>query len=217
MYETRQQMREAIYEILQRSEESYGLLSPTKVNDLIQDSFDYLSSLAMNTASYWLVKTVKLDVVAEQELINLPRDVALILEVKKQDIGSNYFSLPYYENSGTVVDGSSSDSKYYSIVNNSIRLSPKPRSGKTDGIMLFYQAFPGELLSDSQQIDDRMNAKPFLQFVKWRTVVVLYSLLNDGARTTPFDRWLAEWEFQVQTLISKRIAKPGTIQSFTDY
>ena len=62
MSTTRLQMQTAIYEILQKEATAYGLLTPTKVNNTIQDSLDWIAATMLGCNSMWNQQIIYLDI-----------------------------------------------------------------------------------------------------------------------------------------------------------
>jgi hypothetical protein len=71
MATTRLQMQTAIYEILQKEATAYGLLTPTKVNNTIQDSLDWIAATMLSNNSMWNQQIVYLDIPAQTVIQDL--------------------------------------------------------------------------------------------------------------------------------------------------
>jgi hypothetical protein len=71
MATTRLQMQTAIYEILQKEATAYGLLTPTKVNNTIQDSLDWIAATMLSNNSMWNQQIVYLDINADTVIQDL--------------------------------------------------------------------------------------------------------------------------------------------------
>ncbi len=62
MATTRLQMQTSIYEILQKEATAFGLLTPTKVNNTIQDSLDWIAATMLSNNSMWNQQIVYIDI-----------------------------------------------------------------------------------------------------------------------------------------------------------
>ena len=213
---TRAQIRSQIYSILQKDETAYGLLTPTKVNDAIQDSFDFLSTKAMKLGGGWLTSVVYCDITAESPYVDLPTGLAMVNFIKIKDSGADlYTPLQFNENwDGVTRLESESTSAYrpsYRFSSNRIYLEPTPASDIEDGILIDGVFFPEEA-SDSTPVSGDMNNKCFLQFVKWRAASICYSLANNGEQNPTIEKWLMEWKQACLEFIARRKRVPTTIK-----
>lgn len=133
MSTTRLQLQTAIYEILQKEATAYGLLTPTKVNNTIQDSLDWIASTMIGANAMWLTKQVYLDILAFNPYISLPTDLAIINFVKKRSANDprTFVELPFKEtnketiNLDPILTGQSNADSYL-FANGMMLLQPHP-------------------------------------------------------------------------------------------
>ena len=219
---TRLQMQTAIYEILQKEATAYGLLTPTKVNNTIQDSLDWIAATMLTANSMWQQKIVLLNMVANTPAVAIPTDCAIINFVKKMSATDNttYVELEYKETNKetintTPIENGQSNTQSYMIINNALYLEPTPLNNLVGGIRLSYLAYPADLAGDATTIDGDLSGKPFLQLCKWRSALTLYQMSNEG--TPPWSERYDEWYTICLKLIGKRAAMPVVIPGVQNY
>ena len=219
---TRLELQTSIYEILSKEPTAYGLLTPTKVNNMIQDCMDFIASKMMKTNAAWLIQIAYANITANTATVNLPTGLTVINFVKKLS-GSNsttYEPLPFFENNSgstdtTAVSSAAGGAQFYRLVNNQIYLEPTPAETLTNGLMIEYVKFPTLLAADGTAIDGDFDNRCFTNYMKWRAASQLYALASESQ--PPWKQYEMEWYDICVALISKRIRMPSTIKSFTDY
>lgn len=221
MATTRLILQTKIYNILQKTATAYGLLSPDKVNDAIQDALDFTSTLMNNSSSVWLSKQTRLNIVGNDPTITLPADCVIINFVKKLAFGTQYVPLKYDESANVTTDTNTQNTANYTptyrIVSGELFLEPTPADSLANGILLDYVACPAALTADGSTVDVSVDYPVFTQFVKWRAASILWNTLHDQAMSPPWAETEGIWFKEVKRTISRRIAKPCFIQGMTDY
>lgn len=221
MATTRLILQTKIYNILQKTATAYGLLSPDKVNDAIQDALDFTATLMNNSSSVWLSKQVKLNILANDPTITLPTDCVIINYVKKLQFGTQYVPLTYDESANVTTDTNAQNTANYTptfrFVSGELFLEPTPADALANGILLDYVACPAVLSGDSSAVDISMDYPVFMQFVKWRAASILWNTLHDQAASPPWAETEGIWFKEVKRTIARRIAKPCYIQGMTNY
>lgn len=221
MATTRLDLETKIYSILQKTSSAYGLLTPAKVSDAINDALDFISTMMNTTSSAWLAKQVKINIVANDPTITLPTDCILINFVKKLHFGTQYIPINYDESANVTTDiapqNTANYSPTYRLVNGEMLLEPTPADALANGILLDYIAAPAALTADNSTVSTLMDYPVFLQFAKWRAASILWSITLAQAGTPPWTETETVWAQMVRKTIAKRIVKPTIIQGMTDY
>lgn len=214
---TLEQMQDQIYEILGKSRQTYGLLTPTKVTAMINDSMRHIMTLMLGMNASWANKVDYLDVVGDSHYVDLPADCAVVNFLKmKNATDTAYQPLKYNENydGATSVQAQSpvSYSPIYHFVNSKIWLDPIPDANITDGIMIEYIAFPTELVSNNDPISGDFGGGVYLDYIKWRSASMLRAITQASAAPVPWAQYEAEAQRNVMTIISRRKRVATTIR-----
>lgn len=221
MATTRLALQNEIYEILQKSPTAYGLFTPAKVSAAINDSLNYIQSKMIRIGTGWLTKRAYLNIVAGTQSIALPTGVAVINFIKKQTNGTDYEPITFEENatgiSSTQTPAGQTGVPFYHLVDGAIFLEPIPGVSLTDGLLIEYVAYPSALTADASLVDTQLDLPAFIQYAKWRSAKMLYSLGNQHGAVPAWAQYEAEWLMEVQTIIAKRIRMPGLRLAFSDY
>lgn len=221
MATTRLSLQNSIYSILQKTPTAYGLLTPAKVNEAIQDALDFISTLMNNSSSAWLAKETKLNIVGATPSITLPTDCVLINFVKKLQFGTQYCPIEYDESANVTTDTTAQNTANYTptwkLVDSKLYLEPTPADNLTNGILLNYLAAPVALAADNSTVNLSIDYPVFIQFAKWRAASILWSMTHDQAMQPPWAETEGVWLQMVRKAITKRVVKPAIIQGVTDY
>lgn len=221
----RSELRDEIYGLLQRDATAPGLLTPTKVNSAIQDSFDYIATKMMKINGGWLTGIAYCDIEEDDNYVTLPTGLVLINFVKIKDNSTgDYVPIEFGENADGVTLGTtqggvgSSYRPRWRFSSGALFLEPKPDADLDEGIMIDGMFYPDQLTGDSALIDGDMNNRAFIQYAKWRSAAQLFRLANGlaGDAATPFDVDVAEWKQSVIETISRRHRMPTPIKAI-DY
>lgn len=215
------QLRDSIYEILSRSATTYGLLTPTKVDAMINDSFDYISSIMMEINGGWLRQRSYINVVGGTASYSLPSGTAVVNFLKiKSSASDDYVPLAYNENwDGVTLNPLSNVGNIipfrWSFVNNQVFLEPTPVDTVAQGILVDAVFFPAVLTQNSDPVTGDMDNRIFVQYAKWRSASQLWYLTTDAP--PPWEKTEMEWRSRCQKQISRRFREPTPIRDFDRY
>lgn len=218
MATTRLILQNDIYEILQKTSTAYGLYTPAKVQAMINDSLDYIASKMMKVTNGWLVKRAYANIVADDPEVTMPTDLAIInfVKIMSETGGTEYYPLNYSDNSeGTTTTESlpvGQNSNTFHFVDGKLYLEPTPSTAITNGILFEYIAYPAALSADNSELSTDMDLRPFVNYVKWRSASMIYSLGSEGAPS--WSAYENQWYQASIELISRRFRQPTVIKSF---
>lgn len=216
----RSELQGEIYEILSKSPTAYGLLTPTKVNKMIQDSLDYIATKMLKLGGGWLSRIVYADIAADDPYVTLPAGVAIVNFIKKKSSsGEVYEPIQFNENAGgvSVVSASSlpAQGTVWRFSSGRLFLEPVPTEDVEDGLLIDAVFHPDRLTSDSSEIDGDLDNYTFIHYAKWRAASQLHSLTSSEA--PPWSSSELEWKQACLEIIARRFRQPTIIQGFSDY
>jgi len=214
---TRLTLQNQIYEILQKTSSAYGLYTPTKVQQSIDDSLAYISAKMMKNNSGWMNKRALLPVVADNPVVTLPAGCAIVnfLKMRNSTSSTVYSPLPYVENYNGSSDTQSSTPVAWRLVNGAIYLEPIPDTADTQGVLCEYTAFPAALVADGTSLDPELDFSCFVAYAKYRAASQLYAIGSDGS--PPWERYESEWAQVVIEMIARRFRVPTALIEFSNY
>lgn len=217
---TRGELQADIYEILSKSPTAYGLLTPTKVNKMIQDSLDYIAAKMLKIGGGWLTKIVYANFTAGNPYVDLPAGLAIVNFIKiLGPVDGEYTPINFNENADGVTQTTQASAAnfnpFYRFSSGKLYLEPVPKESKTNGLLFDGVFFPDRLLSDGAEIDGDMDNFCFVHYAKWRAASALFSLTSKN--DPPWARFELQWQQQCEAMIARRFREPTPIKRFSDY
>ena len=220
---TRAELQAQIYEILGKTPTAYGLLSPNKVNAVIQDSLDYVAASMMKIGGGWLNQVAYGTTVSGSPYVDLPPGLAIINSVKRK-VGNGTYYEPIKFNDGSINSTPVYDAQGegyipdYSFSSGKLYLSPAPTSGLTNAIRFDGIFYPEKLWSDGSSIAGDMDNSAFITYIKWRSASILFGYGNNNVQTPPpWRETEIEWKMMANDIIARRFREPTLSRAFSDY
>ncbi len=217
---TRGELQEDIYEILSKTPTAYGLLTPTKVNSMIQDSLDFISSKMMKIGGGWLTQVVYENITANTNYQPLPAGIAIVNFIKVKQTGSDiYVPIQFGEGAQASSDTSSTGTGNFRptwrFSSSQLFLEPKPSTTVTDGLMFDAVFFPTRLSSDNSEIDGDLDNMTFVHYAKWRAASQLFAM--SSKELPPWKQYELEWQQAALEQIARRFREPTPVRGFNDF
>lgn len=221
---TRAELQGEIYELLNKTPTAFGLLTPNKVNKVIADSLNYVAAHMLKIGGGWLQQFVYLSTVAGSPYIPLPTGLAIVNSIKcLNSDGTDYSPMTFDDMSINVTptqtialtDTTSSVVSRYCFSSGQLYVWPLPTLSTTNAIMVDGVFYPAKLISDGSHISGDMDNETFLNYIKWRSASILFSLGNNNAQTPPpWRQTEMEWKEMCIAIIARRFREPTFSRSF---
>lgn len=211
---SRGELQSQIYEILSKSPTAFGLLTPTKVNAMIQDSLDYISTKMMKLGGAWLTRVTFANITANSNYVDLPAGLAIINFVKRKNAAGDYVPINFDENAiGVSVQNTvtSTTLSSYRFSSGKLYLEPLPKEPLTAGLMFDGVFYPDRLVNDGSEIAGDLDNFAFINYAKWRAASQLHSLTT--REPPPWSTSEMEWKQASLEIIARRFREPTTIRS----
>lgn len=216
---TRLQMQTSIYDILSKSASSAGLLTPSKVNEAIQDALDMVQAKMVKINGGWLSDVKYANYTANSALVTLPPGLIVVNFVKwKSDTNSDYYApITFDENAlGSTATTSSAGQGglpfWRFSGQGTIRLEPIPATTIANGVMFDGIFLRDAFTTNADEFDGDLDNRIFTTYIKWRAASILRSLTTK--EDPPWLRIEKEWEMQVNAMIARKMREPTMTRSF---
>jgi hypothetical protein len=208
------EIKKSILLLVQKNPTYQGYFTDEKMNEAINEGFDYMSVDMFAAGEGWLREIRYLDWVADSRVLPIPEDVAIINAVRWKN-GDVYYPLKWDSADTTLqsVKGEGSgEPSSFRIVQNKIYLNPQPSSFGTAQIELEFSRYPKRLVSDQQTtMPDFDNA-----MIHWLKYYVADTLIAGSGKEVPYQRNEAMWYEQMRKIIELRNRTKQVVADFGD-
>lgn len=211
---TRATLKNRILTQLNLTADYQGFYTDEKLDDLIQESLDYVSVEMMMGGEGWLSNLLHITTYDGVGTYELPKSVAVINSVRYLS-GNSYIPVTYDDQSDLPqVSPSAGFTQFptkYRIIQNKIYFNPPPVFTGTNYLQIEYVSYPSELLTDGQLIDPQFD-NAMMNFIKWRVIRMATATRKD--LYPDYERFYAEWYDQMMKIVNKRIRTKTFVKEF---
>lgn len=211
---TRGEIKGELLSFLNKSPGYQGFYDDKKMDVVIQECIDYISSKMMFEANGWMVQLWHLTTVSNQVSLIIPPDVAVINHVRYL-VGPVYQPMTYVDDDKmeqwSNQSGAVQYPGIYRILENRIYWNPACSVGGVNAIQIEGSAYPERLRNDDMFIQQRFN-RGLIHYVKYRAASVLTSQF--GKVNKEWQRYENEWYVEMEKLIGKRVNTVAYVKDF---
>lgn len=210
---TRDQMKTEILTFLNKQPSYQGFFSDDKINQVIQESVDYLATRMMLANEGWLTEVRDITTTAGAKVVSIPTDVAIIYEARYLS-GDVYYPLVFDQGDRqwTVKGTDQTQFPYaYRIVGNQIYFDPALAEGGTDYLQLECAAYPAAMANGSANLMTRLD-RCFQHYIKYRCAGILVSQM--GKFNKEWQNYENEWANAMVEMVEKRVRQATYIREF---
>lgn len=214
---TRGQIKFEIWEKLNKSAQTKGFYTDSKVNLAIQESIDYVASMMFLHDEGWLHKIDYLDTQSNQLAIPIPQHIAMIAELRYL-VGNVYLPLMYDQDYGNAqwsgASGATQFPSRYRIVDNQIYFNPALGVGGSKFLQVEYMAYPKRLQQDSDFLESQFDRSMYY-YIIYRSCSILASNIAQFAK--PWKEEEAQWYNNMASIITTRNQQSTPIKDFEGF
>lgn len=205
-----------VLRVLNKTGSYTGFYSPEKMNDAIQEAYDFVSVEMFLANEGWRSRIQFFDTESGQVTVELPQHISMIREVRYKH-GEIWSPLVYNDRTDQASAGDSNGGgirQYpasYRILDNALYFDPAIGEGGTDYLQVEYVSYPQWLTDDQDRIDDNFD-RACVHFMKYKTASILAASAEKPV--IPWANQESMWYDKMLTIVTKRVNKPTRIREF---
>lgn len=214
---TRAEIKYEIWTRLNKTATSPGFYTSDKLDAVIRECLDYITTEMMLADEGWVHKIDYFDTVANQVTVPVPPHMSMISEVRYL-VGNIYTPLQYDQQWGEAQwSGASGVVQFpsrYKIVDNMLYFNPALGVGGPQYLQVEYMAYPPKMRKDSDVVPSQFDRTMF-----WYTIYRSCNLLAGQVQQTQ-DDWVqheAMWGQRMRDLIGMRTRQAIPIRDFDGF
>lgn len=214
---TRGELKGQVLRLLNKTSSFTGFYTDAKVNDAIQEAYDFVAVEMFQANEGWLTQIQYFDTAPGQVTVPIPGSISMIREVRYKH-GDVWVPMVYDDGTdqasyGDLGDRSTQYPIIYRIVDNKFYFDPHLAEGGSRYLQVESTNYPAWLLNDMDQIEPQFG-RACMHFMKYKVASVLAASLEK-----PFIPWAqqeSQWFQKMLITVNKRINKPIRIREFGD-
>lgn len=211
---TRGALKGQILSLLNKTPGYQGFYDDSKMDPIIQECFDYVSTLMFFEGNGWQNVIKNVDTGTNTVSVRIPEDMTMIYHVRYL-IDQIYQPLYYNDDPNavewTIASGQVQYPSVYRILGDQIYFNPPVAIGGVANMQIEGCVYPAMLKTDASFAEAKFN-RAMTHYIKFRASSILAASVGKFNREwqTFEDQWLSA----VMSCISKRIVSPKSITDF---
>jgi hypothetical protein len=208
------EIKRSVLQLAQKNPAYQGYFTDDKIQDAVNEGFDYIAVDMFQAGEGWLREQRYLDWTANTRVVEIPSDVAIINAIRWKN-GDVYYPLKYDAADSTLqsVKGEGTgEPQTFRIIQNKIFLNPEPSSFGTAKIELEFSRYPTRLVGELQTtMPDFDNA-----MMHWIKYYAANTLIGASGKTSPFRQNEVMWYEQMRKVVDLRNRVKRVVADFGD-
>lgn len=213
---SRGELKGQILRLLNKTAAYPGFYDDDKINDSLQEAFDFVAVEMFIAGEGWTDKIAYIDTVPNMVTTPIRESMAMLKSVRYL-VGDVYVPMTYDDQMDqpqySDETGAQPYVSTYRIMNNQLYFNPALSEGGEKFIQIEYTDFPKYLVSDDDVVEPQFN-RAFTHYIKYRTASILAASLEKFV--CPWQAIENSWYKKMKEIVVKRNLRATQIREFGD-